>query len=296
MSERERLTLNRVQGRILFTSNQAQIENLTGFLGGGRVTASGGALLKGLELQGFRFDVRGNNFTAPLPSDFITTGDAEIQISGNRVNGEMNTLIAGTIYAKRSIYNKDIDLADIISGRREGSLSAGGSSGSSDGSSSSFLGVPKLDIRLEGRDALVVRNNLADLTASLSLRVTGDVEFPQISGRVTANSGTIFFRKDRYEVQRGVLEFPPNTSIEPYINLQAATDIKGYQITVSLVGELTNTESLNATVRSSPALPQGDVISLITTGNLANNESGNSDIGTVGNQHGGGNFDRRTDK
>ena len=268
----QRLTLNRVKGRILFTSNQAQIENLTGYLGGGRITASGGALLSGLELQGFRFDINGTNFTAPLPPDFITTGDAEIQISGNRVDGEMNTLISGTIYARRSIYDKDIDLADFISGRREGSLSAG--SGGSDSSSSSFLGVPKLDIRLEGRDALVVRNNLADLTASISLRVTGDVEYPQISGRVTANSGTIFFRKDRYEVQRGVLEFPPNTSIEPYINLQASTDIKGYQITVSLVGELTNTESLNATVRSSPALPQGDVISLITTGNLANNDSG----------------------
>ncbi len=277
----QRLTLNRVKGRILFTSNQAQIENLTGFLGGGRVTASGGALLSGLELQGFRFDVRGNNFTAPLPPDFITTGDAEIQISGNRVNGEMNTLIAGTIYARRSIYNKDIDLADFISGRREGSLSAGSGS-SSDGSSSSFLGVPKLDIRLEGRDALIVRNNLADLTASLALRVTGDIEYPQISGRVTANSGTIFFRKDRYEVQRGVVEFPPNTSIEPYVNLQATADIKGYQVTVSLVGSLTDTESLNATVRSSPALPQGDVISLITTGNLAGTGSGSPTLAQSG--------------
>jgi hypothetical protein len=37
---------------------------------------------------------------------------------------------------------------------------------------------------------------------------------------------------------------------------------------------LTNTENLNATVRSSPALPQADVVSLITTGNLANNDSG----------------------
>ncbi|MGI8638990.1 MAG: translocation/assembly module TamB domain-containing protein [Pyrinomonadaceae bacterium] len=270
----ERLNVNRINGRIIFNSDNVQIENLSGFLGGGRVTASGGALIKGLELQGFRIDVRGNNFTAPLPPDFITTGDAEIQISGNRINGEMNTLISGTIYTKRSIYNKDIDLADIISGRSDGSLSAG-STGSSDGSSSSsFLGVPKLDISIEGRDALVVRNNLADLTASASLRITGDVEFPQISGRVTANSGTIFFRKERYEVQRGVLEFPPNTSIEPYINLQAETEINGYQIIVNLVGELTNTETLNATVRSSPALPQADVISLITTGNLANTDTG----------------------
>jgi len=266
----ERLSFDRIKGRVIFNSNQVQIQSLSAFLGGGRITASGGATLEGLELQGFRLNVNGNNFTAPLPPDFITTGDAEIEISGRRINGEMNSLIAGRILAKRTIYNKDIDLADFISRRREGSLSEG----SSDSSSSSFLGVPKLDIRIEGRDALVVRNNLADLTASAALRITGDVEFPQISGRVTANSGTITFRKDRYEVQRAVLEFPPNTSIEPYINLQATTEIKGYQITVNLIGELTNTESLNATVRSSPALPQADVVSLITTGNLANSDTG----------------------
>ncbi|HEV8158491.1 MAG TPA: translocation/assembly module TamB domain-containing protein [Pyrinomonadaceae bacterium] len=264
----DRFTLDRIRGRILFTSNQAQIVRLNGFLGGGRVSASGGAFLEGLELQNFRFEITGNNFTAPVPPDFITTGDAEIEISGVRRNGELETLIAGTIFTKRSIYNKDIDLADFISGRSEGSLSEGG------GSSSSFLGVPKLDIRIEGRDALVVRNNIADLTASASLRILGDVEYPQISGRVTANSGTILFRGDRYEVQRGTLEFPPNTSIEPYINLQAETEIQGYQIIVSLVGELTNTESLNATLRSSPALPQADIVSLITTGNLANTDTG----------------------
>ncbi len=268
----ERLSIDRVRGRILFTSNQAQIDELTGFLGGGKITAEGGATLKGLELQGFRFNVTGNNFTAPLPPDFITTGNAEIEFSGNRVGGVMNSLIRGTIAAKRTIYTKDIDIADFVSGRREGSLTE--SSSSSGASSSSFFGVPNLDIRIEGRDALVVRNNLADLTASAMLRVTGDTEFPQISGRITANSGTIIFRKDRYEVQRGVLEFPPNTTIEPFINLQATTEIQGYQIIVNLIGELNNTETLNATVRSSPALPQADVISLITTGNLANTDTG----------------------
>lgn len=264
----ERLSFDRINGSVRFTSNQAEISALNGFLGGGKITVNGGAVVKGLELQAFRFDVRGNNITAPLPPDFITTGDAEIEISGVRRDGDLNTLIAGTITTRRSVYNQDIDLADFISRRRAASITEGSSS------STSFIGVPKLDIRIEGRDALVVRNNLADLTASASLRVTGDVEYPQISGRITANSGTIIFRKDRYEVQRGVLEFPPNTSIEPYINLQAETEIKGYRIIVNLVGELTNTDALNATVRSSPALPQADVISLITTGNLANTDSG----------------------
>lgn len=265
----ERITFERLNGRIFFTSNQAQIDELTGFLGGGRITASGGASVEGLQLQRFRFNVSGNNITTPLPEGFVTTGDANIEFTGYREGTVMNSLIRGEIFARRSVYTKDIDLADVVSGRSTGSLSEGSSS-----SSDSFIGTPKLDISIEGRDALTIRNNVADLTASASLRVTGDTEFPQVTGRITANSGTVFFRNDRYEVQRGELTFPPNTTIEPFINLQAETEIRGYQIIVNLIGELSNTDTLNATVRSNPALPQADVISLITTGNLANNEAG----------------------
>ncbi len=263
----ERLTLDRIKGRIIFTSNQAQIDELTGFLGGGRVSISGGAQLQGLALQAFRIGLNGNNVTVPLPKDFLTTGNADIEINGRRDNkNQLATRISGRILARRSLYTKDIDLANVIGTRSEGSLEKI--------SSGSFFGAAQLDLIIEGRDALVVRNNIADLTASASLRVTGDIDEPQISGRITANGGTIFFRKERYEVQRGVLEFPPNTSIEPYITLQAETEINGYQIFVNLTGPLTDTESLNASVRSNPALPNADVVSLITTGNLSNTEAG----------------------
>lgn len=263
-----RLSADRLQGRILFASNQAQIESLNGYLGGGRFTATGGALFgDGLRIDSFRVAVDGDNVTVPLPQDFITTGDANIEISGRRTrNNNLSVQIAGELRARRSLYTRDIELANIVGGRREGSLSAGGSSGG--------VLAPRFDLTIEGRDALVVRNNIADLTASVSLRLTGTTENPQISGRVTANSGTIFFRKDRYIVQRGVLEFPPDTAIEPIISLQAETEIGGYQIFVNLSGPLTDAESLNASVRSSPALPSQDVLSLITTGNLSNTEAG----------------------
>ncbi len=154
----------------------------------------------------------------------------------------------------------------MVGGRRDTSLAGGGASS---------VRAPRFNnIVIEGRDALIVRNNIADLTASISLRLAGTTENPRISGRITANSGTLFFRKDRYIVDRGVLEFPPNTEIEPVISLQAESEIAGYQIFVNLSGPLTDTENLNANVRSSPALPQADVISLITTGNLSNTEAG----------------------
>ena len=75
-------------------------------------------------------------------------------------------------------------------------------------------------------------------------------------------------------MQRAVLEFPPDTAFEPVINLQAESEIAGYQVFISLSGPLKDSEQLTATVRSSPALPQADVVSLITTGNLSNTSGG----------------------
>jgi translocation and assembly module TamB len=264
----ERITFERIRGRAIFTSNQVQINEINGFLGGGKFTASGGVFLGDkLNLEAFRVALRGSDVTLPLPKNFSTNGDAEIEINGRRIGGEMSSIILGRINAKRSLYSKDIDLADVIGGRREGSISQS--------DSGSSLGDVRLDLLVEGRDALVVRNNLADLTASLSLRVTGDLDIPQVAGRITASSGTLFYRNDRYEIRRSELVFPPNTEgLDPIISLQAESEISGYQVFLNLDGKLSDADNLTATVRSNPALPQPDVISLITTGSLSNTETG----------------------
>ncbi|CAN5397300.1 hypothetical protein BH20ACI2_BH20ACI2_06910 [soil metagenome] len=263
----DRFTMNRIQARIIFTSNQVAVEEATGYLGGGRFSASGGGTLNGLAIQAYRFSLDGNNVTVPLPQDFITTGDARLEISGVRrvPSAALQTSISGRIFARRSMYSKDIDLAGLIAGGSQTVLTSGGNGS---------ISAPLLDLVIEGRDALIVRNNIADLTASVSLAITGDADNPRIAGRVTATGGTIFFRNDRYAVQRAVLEFPPDTAIEPIINLQAESEIAGYQVFVNLSGPLTDSELLSATLRSSPALPQADVVSLITTGNLANTSGG----------------------
>ena len=267
----ERLTVNRIQGRVRFNTNQAQIESLTGYVGGGRVNVEGGAVLDGLSLSAFRIALDGRGITAPLPEGFITSGDADFRINGRRnVAGGLDTFINGTFNARRILYSQDIDLATLLNSRGGGDISqTGGQS-----TQNTAAGVTRLNIRVIGRDALVVRNNIADLTASLDLTVGGDTDNPQVTGRIAANSGTLFFRNDRYEIVRGILEFPPNTQIEPIINLQAETEINGYQILVNLNGSLTDTENLNASVRSNPALPESDVISLITTGSTTDSSGG----------------------
>jgi translocation and assembly module TamB len=269
----DRFTVDRLKARVIFTSNQVEVEETTGYLGGGKFTGSGGGVLDGLAIRAFRFSLDGNNVTVPLPQDFVTTGDAQLEITGVRENPaqDLQVTISGRVYARKSIYSKDIDLASLVSGRREPILSTGGT-----------LTVPRFDLVIEGRDALIVKNNIADLTASVSLALTGDANNPQLSGRITANSGTILFRKDRYQIQRAVLEFPPDTEVDPVINLQGETEIAGYQIFVNLSGPLRESEDLTVTMRSSPALPQADVVSLITTGNLTNTAGGISTLAQTG--------------
>ena len=261
-----RLQADRIGAHVIFSSDQVQVTNAQGYLGGGKFVASGGGQLDGLSIVAFRFNVDGDNVTVPLPADFLTTGDARLEITGQRSRANnLVVTIGGRVQARRSLYTKDIDLASIVGGRHDAIIS---------GSGAGSVRVRFDGITIEGRDALVVRNNVADLTASVYLNLSGDSQNPRVSGRITANSGTILFRKDRYEVQRGVLEFPPETEVDPVISLQAESEIAGYQIFVDLNGPLRDTEQLNATVRSSPALPQADVVSLITTGSLTNAAGG----------------------
>ena len=263
----DRITLDQLNGRINFTSNRVDINSVRGNLGGGKVSISGIAtLLDDLRIERLILNMSGEKVRVPFPKNFQTVGNANLRIDTERNGSAIRTVISGRIIPQKALYEADINLADFSGGRREPSITQS--------NTTSSLGDVVLDLSIEGRNALEVRNNLADLTASLSLRVTGDVSSPQISGRVSSNSGIIFFRRDRYEIQRAELLFPPQANADPNLNLQAVAEIRGYQVIVGLNGVLSDAESLNLSVRSNPSLPQADVISLITTGSLANTESG----------------------
>ena len=257
----ERWTVSNLKSAIRFTANQAQIDSFEGMLGGGRISATGGALLEGFRVSAFRVNVRGSNVSVPFPEDFRSTLDADVEIRGS----SREQLIGGTVNLRRTEYTKDLELADIINTRRE-SIEEGAE-----------IELTRTAVfaalRVEGRNALVVRNNLADLVGSVSLQLDGPVTDPTISGRITATSGTLNFRNDRYEITRALLDLPPGRNADPVVNLQAESQIRGYRVIVSLTGPLSQPQ---AAVRSEPALPQADVVSLITTGQLSAGDTSSS--------------------
>lgn len=264
----ERWTISNLKSVVRFTSDQAQIESLTGSMGGGHVSASGGARLEGLSLAEFLVNLHGQNVTVPFPPDFRSTVDADLEIKGSA----REQLVGGMVTLRRTEYTQDIELADLINFRRQESIEEGGEL--------EFTRAAVFnDLRVEGRNALVVRNNLADLIGSVSLQLNGPVEDPVISGRITATSGTLNFRNDRYEITRALMDLPARRDADPIVNIQGEAQIRGYRITVTLTGPLSQPQ---AVVSSEPALPQADVVSLITTGQLSTGDTSASVLSQSG--------------
>ena len=258
----ERWTITNLRTIIRFTANQAQIDSMVGNLGGGRVQVTGGALLEGLTLAGFRLNILADKVNVPFPENFQSLLDADIEVKGS----SREQLISGVVNLRRAEYTQDIELADLINTRRTESLE--------EGPEIEFIRSALFaGLRVEGRNALVVRNNLADLVGSVSLQLNGPVRDPVISGRVTATSGTLNFRNDRYDVTRAFVDLPPQRDADPVVNIQGESQIRGYRVIVSLTGPLSQPQ---AAVRSEPALPQEDVVSLITTGQLSSGETSES--------------------
>ncbi len=262
------ITVANLNGLIRFNLNQAQIERLTGTLGGGKVTASGGMLLTGSARGRFAINVRGDNVTLNYPKDFHSTVTADLSL-----NGDMkNQFITGYVNVKRTEYTKDVELADLINQRPETTIEEGGPF--------SFAETAMLDkVRVEGRNALVMHNNLGDIVASVNLQLDGPIGAPIIQGRVTATRGTLNFRNSPYEVTRGLVDFPGRLSADPILNIEGQTVIRGYRVTAGITGPLSHP---NTIVSSEPALPQADVVSLILTGSLSTTDQSTSVLAQSG--------------
>ena len=264
----QRLTLANLEGAILFNAKLAQIEKLQGTLGGGKITATGGAQISGFSISQFLFNIHGDKVTLDYPQDFRSTVTADLELRGD----QKIQFIRGDVQVHRSEYTKDIDLAQLINQRPPTSIEEGGEF--------KFSETAVFDkLRVEGRNALVVHNNLGDLVASVSVQLNGPVKEPIIEGRITATRGTLNFRNNPYEITRGLIYLPARLGADPILNIEATSVIRGYRVTARLEGPLSRPQT---SVSSEPALPQADVVSLILTGTLSSTDTSTSVLAQSG--------------
>ena len=264
----QRITLSNLDGAIVFNSSQAQIERFNATIGPGKITVTGGAQLSGFSFSQFLFDLHGTNVTLNYPEDFRSTVDGDLRLRGT----QDIQFISGDVHVRRTEYTKDINLAELVNQRPQTSIEEGGEF--------KFTQTAVFDkLRVEGRNALIMRNNLGDLVASVDLQLNGEVKNPLIEGRITATRGTLNFRNNPYDITRGLIDFPPRLNADPILNIAGESVIRGYRVTAAIQGPLSHPET---TVGSEPALPQADVVSLILTGTLSSTDTSTSVLAQSG--------------
>jgi translocation and assembly module TamB len=202
------------------------------------------------------------------PQDFRSTVDANLDLSGDL----HSQFITGNVYVRRTEYTKDIKLEELVNRRPQPSIEEGGQF--------KFAETANFDkLYVEGRNALVMHNNLGDVVASVSLRLDGPVTDPIVQGRITATRGTLNFRNAPYELTRGLVEFPARFGADPIINIEGQSVIRGYRVTALLEGPLSHPTT---NVSSEPSLPQGDVVSLVLNGTLSSTDTSTSVLAQSG--------------
>ncbi len=247
------ITLQDGAGQILFSNDRALLDNFTAKANGGQVKVNGGLLFDKLRPSRLRLNVSATGVAIKYPETVRSIIDTEFLLQGS----DSVQLLSGRINIRHSEYREDVDLAKLIASNFVFSIG--------DLTSFSFGDSLNLNLNVNAQDSIFVDNNVAEMVGSGALKVTGTLNNPIISGRATITRGTLFLRSDRYNITRGIVDFPNSRNGQLRFDIEADTNIRSYQIILNLAGTLSR---FNTLIRSEPALPQPDIISLITTGQL----------------------------
>lgn len=261
-------TLDGYKGSLFFRDLDFTMRSFSGTMGGGKVTGNGRLTVEDDELKDLLVTFNGKNmFIFPM----------------ERANARMNTnlslqkrknkyILGGTINFDSMLWERELD---------EGiSFYAGNSEKES--APSEFMDNLEFDISMKGKENIKINNSFVRGSGEIDLKLTGNRDFPNISGSVSGSDGVVLISGREFNLVKAKLIFNNDVRINPLVRLEAETFIKSYRIKFLISGL---SSSIRPEFVSSPPLPQQDIIALISLGELFQRSSStniSSEVGTTG--------------
>ncbi len=122
----------------------------------------------------------------------------------------------------------------------------------------------RLSIRIQTAPDVRFQTSLAqELSATADLRVLGTPVNPGMVGRIEIVSGTLIFFGNKYTVNRGSVSFYNAQKIEPILDIDLQTSVKGVDVSLGVAGPI---ENLKLSYRSDPPLRFDEIVALLATG------------------------------
>jgi len=244
--------LSDMNGVFRFSQNQITIDSLQARTGGGSVRFSGHAELVGRQVN---FDLAANVDAVRLryPPGVSSTADADLHWSGS----SFGSLLSGDITVTKLGVTPGFDFAAYL----ERSIQQ-----SSLPQTDPVLNRIRLDLHVTTAPELEMQTSVLRLRGDADLRVRGNAAKPVLLGRGDVFEGEAYFNGTKYRLERGGVTFTNPAITTPFVDLEAVTHVRDYDITLSLNGDVSKPNGLKMNYRSDPPLPTADIISLLAFG------------------------------
>jgi translocation and assembly module TamB len=240
--------LDKVNGTLTLANNRLQITQLTGQMGGGDISATGGIALKP-QLQ-MSIAVNAKSVRLRYPEGLRSVADSDLTFTGNSDAASLD----GRVLIDSLGFSKDFDLADFMSQFSGNAPPPAGDT---------FADKIKLNVALQSTAQLAAVSSELSLEGQANLRVIGTASNPVIVGRAELTSGELFFMKRRYQIERAIINFTDPNRTTPVVNMLITTTINQYNLSLTVIGPV---DKLRTSYVSDPPLPPVDIINLIARG------------------------------
>lgn len=251
--------LEDIEGVVLFNRDALVLDGLRANLGDGTIRAAGRLEIPQPGREGWeaRLQVEATDVSVRFPEPFLLRGDANLSLVANGSSRQ----IRGRVLLERAFFLEDVQTETLPL-----LLQALERQRTEVAETDELLAGTQIDVLVEGPNALRVRNNVADLRGDIDLRVQGTLAAPVVFGRVEVEpGGRLIYSDNDYEVERFLLTFNNPNRLDPIIDLVARTEVRNYDITLSLSGTL---DRLDTRFSSDEGLAELEVLALLFSGEL----------------------------
>ncbi len=262
--------LSSIKGDLVFDATRLYFENVSAEAGGGTLRLSGSVNYAESPL---RYDVslRTDRVRIRYPEGMSWLVGGSLRLTGTPTAG----LLSGRVLIERVTLTQGLEVAGMLVSVKEGITGPS--------TSSPYLRNLQFDVEaLSAPDARMEWPG-AELQAEANLRVRGTWEHPILLGHIHIVSGNLYFAGNRYRVSRGDLNFANPFRLDPVVNVEAATTIQQYEITLNFNGPASK---LSLAYRSDPPLPANDIVTLLALGQTSSEATarsgGTAQSGTAG--------------
>ena len=247
----------KLNGTMNISNERVQLSEMTGQMGGGEVTLGGSITYR--PSLAFNVAVQSKSVRLLYPDGLRTLLDANLAFTGTAAASTLN----GHVFIDSLSFTPDFDLAHFSDQFSTGATV----------SQPGFADNVHLAIAVQSRENLNATSSQVSIEGQAALRIGGTAANPVITGRTTLNSGELFYRNVRYELERGVITFDDPNQTHPVLNLSVNTTIEQYNLTLTLRGPL---DKLTTSYVSDPPLATADVINLVARGKTTQESAASS--------------------